>query len=712
VTYNSGMTRTDGQYFSAALKALGLDTDQEKAAKSNAENIVRKVIEAYEHHIAPAHVGSESKGIPSGFSPSTHLHALTGLVYGRIQSGKTRAMIGSTAMAFDNGFRIVVVLTSNINDLVTQTHFDFSSGLPNVMVYTKDNELDEEIGNAKIFLEAGDGRMLIVCSKGAPSLTNVIAFLRKVQAKLYPAIIFDDEGDQASLDTNTRKRSLSPVAVAPSSINKLIQEKLRPTIPCHIYVSVTGTPQAVLLQSAESRNRPSFITLLPPGESYIGGKYFFGTDEPEQNSQHLIRTVERDEKDKLLAPSTPIPRGLRCAILFFLLSSAALIKKNGGVPAHGKGYSFLCHPSLKNMEQSLARERITNFLEAVTTTLLKMQGANEQVWNELRQEYEDLKATLGDKAPPLEELSKTIIAYLRTRRILVINAKTKRQGIAYGPELNFLIGGNTLGRGIAIRDLLVTYYIRDSKISQIDTMHQHARMFGYRKDTLSFTRLFIPRHLYYRFRDIHQSDEDLREYIEQYKDTPETFPIEFTFDLRTTRPGVLDVNKTDTLQPGKQVFPNYVIAPQDSKAYSKVEQQLSAHFGAPGPLMEGKGKVGAKISVAQAIRLVKPIKTKSENTWRDKTICAVIERVAGEFGNQINLKFRKAERAVGEGGFISTGTLSGTEYENAKNDAIPTLWIMAVESADGSSCGKGKRFMYPTFVIPNTLPKMLIFNKG
>ncbi len=680
------MTRTDGQYFAATLKALKLDTDQEKDAKRNAENILRKVIEAYEHHIALGHVGAESKGIPSGFLPSTHPHALTGLVYGRIQSGKTRAMIASTAMAFDNGFRIVVVLTSNINDLVTQTHFDFASGLPNVMVYTKDDELDGEISNAKIFLEAGDGRMLIVCSKGAPSLKNVIAFLRKVEAKLYPAIIFDDEGDQASLDTNTRTRSLSPV--------------------------VTGTPQAVLLQSAESRNRPSFITLLPPGESYIGGKYFFGSDEPEQNSRRLIRIVEREEKDKLLAPSTPIPKGLRRAILFFLLSSAALIKKNGGVPLHGKGYSFLCHPSLKNDEQSLARERINDFLGAVTATLLKVQVADEQVWNELREEYEDLKATLGEKAPPLEELSKTIIAYLRTRRILVINARTKRQGIAYGPELNFLIGGNTLGRGIAIRDLLVTYYIRDSKISQIDTMHQHARMFGYRKDTLSFTRLFIPRHLYYRFRDIHQSDEDLREYIEQYKDTPKTFPIEFTFDLRTTRPGVLDVNTTDTLQPGKQVFPNYVITPQDAKTYSKIEQLLSAHFGAPGSFAESKGKVGVKISVAQAIRLVKPIKTKSENTWRDKTICAVIERVASEFGNHINLKFRKAERAVGEGGFISTGTLSGTEYENAKNDATPTLWIMAVESAEGSFCGKGKRFMYPTFVIPNKLPKMLIFNKG
>jgi len=272
------MTKTDGQYFTDTIKSLQLPADQQNDARTNAKNIVAKIVAAYEENIAHGHVGAGGTGIPSGFSTSGVLpHLLTGLVYGRIQSGKTRAMIASTAMAFDNGFRIVVVLTSNINDLVNQTHFDFASGLPGVMVYTKDDELAGEANNAKLDLEAGDGRMLIICSKGSTSLKNVITFLKQVDAKLYPAIIFDDEGDQASLDTNTRRRSLSNVAVAPSSINKLIQEKLRPLMPCHVYVSVTGTPQAVLLQSASSRNRPSFIEPLPPGSSYVGGDQFSQT---------------------------------------------------------------------------------------------------------------------------------------------------------------------------------------------------------------------------------------------------------------------------------------------------------------------------------------------------------------------------------------------------------------------------------------------------
>jgi hypothetical protein len=706
------MTRIHGKYFTATLTALNLEPNQEKDARTNAEKIVSQIVKSYDENIAVGHVGENAKGIPPGFTHSPHLHTLTGLVYGRIQSGKTRAMIASTAMAFDNGFKIVVVLTSNINDLVSQTHFDFVAGLPDVMVYTKDDQLeDDEAKSAKLFLGTGDARMLIVCSKGATSLDNVIKFLGKVDAQKYPVIIFDDEGDQASLDTNTRKRSQSNVSVAASSINRLIQEELRPLVACHVYVSVTGTPQAVLLQSAESRNRPSFIELLPPGDSYVGGAYFFNDDEPEQNKHSLIRIVSRDEKQKLLNASGPIPEGLRRAILFYLLSAAAAIA-NDGTPKHGKGYSFLCHPSLKNDEQDVAKKRISSFLNDVLAALLKSGAGEQQLMKEFSQEYYDLSKSLGEKTPLLPKLYEILIQYLKTRKILVINARAKRQGIAYGPGLNFLIGGNTLGRGIAIRDLLVTYYLRDSKVSQIDTMHQHARMFGYRLPRLAYTRLFVPKYLYYRFRDIHRSDQDLRQYIEEHKDNPSTFPVEFTYDLRTTRQGVLSVNTADTLNPGKQVYPNIVTVPQPPSVFSKVLLKLEGYFDRNAEELEEVGREGVIISGKAAMELVSFIKTKSDNTWRDRTIPAVVEKIAGKFKKQVMLKFRSASRAVDKEGFFSTGVLSGPEYDEAKAASLPTLWIVAVETKAESAVGFGKKFMYPTFVIPGKLEKLLMFSRS
>ena len=500
--------QTNGSRFFATLDALNLQGAERADARRNATDIVSAIITAFG---AKADGSIDTSRIPNA--------PITGLVYGRIQSGKTRAMIASTAMAFDNQFRISIVMTSNINDLVAQTHLDFASGLPGLKILTKDDALDREIDDVKLYLGRTDGCLLIVCSKGSKSLNNVARFLTAIGGINFPTIIFDDEGDQASLDTNTRKRSKSVVAVGPSPINDIIQNKLRSAVARHVYVSVTGTPQAVLLQSANSSHRPSFIKMLPAGTSYVGGEQFFSKDQPEDN-ERLISLVDRNEKAQLLNPRDPIPTGLRESILFFLVAASAAIK-NIGLRPHG--YSYLCHPSLKNDEQARAETRIGKFLTGVLDAILNDRDGD--ILEGLKAAHDRLKATLGDKTPSFDHVKDILKQYLPLKKILVINTKVKRQGIAYGKGLNFLIGGNTLGRGIAIRDLLVTYYVREAKVSQIDTMHQHARMYGYRSVTIEYTRLFIPRHLYYRFCDIYRSDEDLRTYIEKYQSMPAAFPI-------------------------------------------------------------------------------------------------------------------------------------------------------------------------------------------
>jgi hypothetical protein len=60
--------------------------------------------------------------------------------------------------------------------------------------------------------------------------------------------------------------------------------------------------------------------------------------------------------------------------------------------------------------------------------------------------------------------------------------------VDFGRQLNFIVGGNILGRGLTIDNLLVTYYLRRAKVSQMDTVLQHARMFGYRQPLMPYTR--------------------------------------------------------------------------------------------------------------------------------------------------------------------------------------------------------------------------------
>ena len=166
-----------GDHFKSTLAALKLETDQASDTTKNATNIVKAIIAAYG---APVVVKTGLPKIPT--------KPVTGLVYGRIQSGKTRAMIASTALAFDNGFRISVVMTSNINDLVSQTHIDFTVALPRIITLTKDTDLNKEVSRIKSHLARPDGRLLLICSKGNKSLKNIAKFLSDIDAEKFPVI--------------------------------------------------------------------------------------------------------------------------------------------------------------------------------------------------------------------------------------------------------------------------------------------------------------------------------------------------------------------------------------------------------------------------------------------------------------------------------------------------------------------------------------------
>ena len=66
----------------------------------------------------------------------------TAFLYGRVQSGKTAAMILTSALALDNGFRAIVVLTADNVALVQQTTNRFKAlDGPRVFSSTKDEYL-------------------------------------------------------------------------------------------------------------------------------------------------------------------------------------------------------------------------------------------------------------------------------------------------------------------------------------------------------------------------------------------------------------------------------------------------------------------------------------------------------------------------------------------------------------------------------------------
>src|SRR5439155_25039561 len=93
------------------------------------------------------------------------------------------------------------------------------------------------------------------------------------------------------------------------------------------------------------------------------------------------------------------------------------------------------------------------------------------------------------KSVKLEELIKAIEFYSPGITVKLVNGQTD-EDVAVKAPYNLFVGGNKLGRGVTIKNLLVSYYGRHPKQPQADTVLQHARMYGYRRKDIGLLRLF------------------------------------------------------------------------------------------------------------------------------------------------------------------------------------------------------------------------------
>ena len=705
-----------GTHFTQALSVIDAAPEEREHMTENTTSILQTIVNHYEQVIGSGYVGVNGSGEISGIDRE----APVGLMYGRIQSGKTRAMILTAAMALDNHFRIAVILTSNINRLVGQTQQDFIDGMPTVQIYSKadikGNALETEAAHIARALEDKNFGVVIVGSKGPQVLHQLTEFLTKIGADKYPTIIFDDEGDQATLDTNVSKRSKTDPKAPPSTIHSLVHSNesssLRKVMPYGVFVSVTGTPQGIFLQNTDSRSRLSFVHLLEAGEQYVGGQVFFGMPSPDDAP--YINLVDEDENIKLHEEESTIPSGLQSAVCFFIVSATAA----GFMTGKWQEYKMLCHTSVKQSDHSSVKDLVTGFVDKIIIALRAPEDpANVAIIAQLRMAYDELLATCGD-APAFDAILKDAKTRLLHRKLFTVNAKSTNDDMRYSKAYNFLIGGNTVGRGLAIKKLLVTYYTRLPKNSMADTMYQHARMFGYRRDTLSYTRVFLPRALYRRFREIYKGDEDARRYIEKngFDDRGAILlkTVMPGVGLRPTRPNVLDADKVKVLYPGRAIYPNYPMYKADeankvTAAVDKILKQVAPEFFT-------LPKSSKLISVQDAQRLAKALKTHATNSWSDKHVANYLMTFAQQLKNDtVNLEWRESERAADDaiGGYIDNGVHFGGkngELKRWQEAAVPTLFIAKMKGTK-TSYWDDATFYYPTIVGPQTL-NPYIFNKS
>jgi hypothetical protein len=617
-------------------------------------------------------------------------------MYGRVQSGKTAAMILTSALCLDNGFRVAVVLTANNVALVQQTANRFKAlDGPRVFstvtedVYEWEGQEDELAQDI-----VGDG-LVLVCAKDAFHLPRVIQFLQQVEAPSYPAVVFDDEADAATPDTTLAARSSGrPTAPAvPSTINRRVIENPAPgeegesigeILPHSLYVQVTATPFLLFLQRQASRIRPSVTFLLEPGEGYCGGEAFFaGFDSAAARPAPPIVLVP-DGEAQVIARRR-VPQGLAGSIDFFLVAAAASAARNGGWPSDG--FKHLSHTSARIDQHTTVGNHIERHCNQRRRQLRdRLEDATEIFANA----YWELQRTVTD-APPLGSLSATIYDALRQSEIIRVNSNTDIP--TYGPRVNFLVGGNILGRGLTIDDLLVTYYIREAQTAQMDTVWQHARMYGYRRAMMPYTRVYLPRRLASRFKEIHESEEQLRELLRR-EARGEEVPIRVAARSRPTRPNATEPSVLQVYGANlDQLFPRFVendatMAPQIRRRLMDLNVPLDA---------DDRTARTTDVPFDAFLDLVDmvPIQDGDPGRWNRGAIKAVVESFREQYGTRGPVYVRRLEEEPPAEGWIR-GRLSGPEIRIIREAAgvVPALALMYLGGPDQPSG------WYPTLVLP------------
>lgn len=456
---------------------------------------------------------------------------VTGLALGKIQSGKTLSYTTLTALAVDNGYRITIVLAGTKNPLLEQNYTRLCNDLeaanrPRLVPFQ--NPLPQDAYVIQSVLHGG-GHALIVVLKHKMHIDNVRSVLGAPELRHYPMLVIDDEGDEASLNTNFRRGKQSAI------YRSILQ--LRDALPLHAYIAYTATPQANLLIPGIDGLSPDFGVLVQPGQGYCGGSAFFGV-----NRDRYVRVVPLAEAGEQHGQG--VPEGLRLAIATFLV---------GGAIRHLREelawHSMLIHNSSRKEDhrrlQSDVRQLVEHWKDILA--LPDTDPATSDLLPLFRRAYDDLCTTVTNP-PTWEDIRRQLRDEIRLEVWMVNSLPLGRDpiGTPFRLKNNILIGGKMLGRGVTIRDLAVTYItMRAKNDTNADTMEQRARWFGYKESYIDICRIFLTSQLRDEYTNLLRFEDDFWEALSRnerqglsIREWPRFFELDMNMGVRPTRQSV------------------------------------------------------------------------------------------------------------------------------------------------------------------------------
>lgn len=591
-----------------------------------------------------------------------------GLIYGLVQSGKTGVLTVTGAIGADEGYRTIIILTSDNDPLYEQTLGRARLAFPGIDIIGK-----KDFRDADSFIQRiKGGTCAIVMTKNGNLLNTLIENFKKGRVRGLSCLIIDDEADQASLNTKESRADGTR-----SKINEKIGE-IRSFFQKNTYLQVTATPQALFLQTPGHDFRPRFTVLSHPGSDYVGGDDFFGGDS------ELVREFDMNDITVLApgaqpVPTLEIPKSLLKALDTFMIGATY---KRTTEP--DQNCAFLCHVSTKTSDH----KHIVDLLRKYKTDLAAgVKAKHHATLKRLHAAYDDLASTHdGLRASKLDSLLDAIGFFSPGITVKLVNGETD-EDVAVESPYNLFVGGNKLGRGVTIKNLLVSYYGRHPKRPQADTVLQHARMYGYRRKDIGLLRLFLPPQLHAVFKAINKMERGLRDLIAQ-RPTEEFRGIYVEGGLSATRRNVLAPGMIGVYSGGSIYNPAQVM--RDETVFAST-QKMDRKLGSI------PNKEFAELPVADLkalIALTMPDRKKAEFVWDPLAVAESIAQFAKLNDQETGYVYVDRDRDLKENRHETQGILTGGEASRVPTDKI-ALFLLRTKPGRGRQAAWWPQIKFP-----------------
>lgn len=493
-----------------------------------------------------------------------------GMLLGRIQSGKTRSYIGMMALALDDVFDCIVILTKNSNALVRQTYVrvasEFKSAVDEDKVIVHDI-----IRMPKLRKYELKQKQIIIVKKEIKNVARLEQFfIDYPEMKTRKVMFIDDEADYASVVYSEDKdRNLIELKKIATKL-----DDIKAMLPTAAYLQVTATPYSLYLQPdadvladrGYQPKRPAFTVLVPTHDKYVGGKFYFEEQSPaarclyhaidESDLEVLRKPDNRRVKDDYLLTSKNL-EGLRHALVNFIVGAKVRHLSNDYITK----YSFIMHTITTKKAHVWQYDVVSRMESKLKDSITE----NPQLFRELvYTAYEDLKHSV-QHMPDFSDVLQSVKSSLIDEELLIeiVNSEQDvNQLLDYNGELRlrtpmtFFIGGQILDRGITVGNLIGFYYGRDPRKFQHDTVLQHSRMYGARpmKD-MEVTRFYTTPRIYNAMQRMHFFDEGLRDAIMKKDHTVKFLTKDAKGEIIPCSPNKLLMSELITVKPRKRFLP-------------------------------------------------------------------------------------------------------------------------------------------------------------